>query len=48
LGFSSFQYYQYDIFADDIYGQLNRGDELDRVQVNDFIGRLDLSYGFDW
>jgi len=47
LGFSSFQYYQYDMFDDAAYGMLNRGTELDRVQVSEFFGRIDFTYAFD-
>lgn len=48
LGFTSLQYYQTDMFSDAIYGQLDRGSELDRVRTNDFFGRIDFNYALSF
>ena len=44
-GVSSFQYYQDDIFPDDLYGYTNRSDS-DRVNLNNYFLRIDLNYAW--
>ncbi len=44
-GVSSFQYYQDDVFPEDLYGYTNRSDS-DRVNLSNFFLRIDLNYAF--
>ncbi len=44
-GVSSFQYYQDDIFPENLYGYANRSDS-DRVNLNNYFLRIDLNYAW--